>query len=171
MLCSALLRFRIFHTKGLYSNLFHALGVPGAYPGNPWPSQRSCLPHPLPSIIFPKAAYSPSRWGAASCMIKKLAASGIGNHGARHGENAGSVCQIVFEAVVGEFSADAVAGASGSHAVGISALQHKALDDAMENHTVIEALLNQGDEIVYGIGGDFGIKFRLSSRRRFPFQW
>ena len=51
--------------------------------------------------------------------------------------------QIVLEAVVGKLALDAVARAAHAVAVGAAALDHKALDDPVEDQAVIKALVHQ----------------------------
>ena len=89
---------------------------------------------------------------------EKLAACGIWSHGARHGENAAVVLQIVFEAVRSELALDAVTGAAHAVAVGAAALDHEAGDDAVEDQSVIKAGVGQGDEVVHALGRDVGIQ-------------
>ena len=51
--------------------------------------------------------------------------------------------QIVLEAVVGKLALDAVARAAHAVAVGAASLDHKALDDPVEDQAVIKALVHQ----------------------------
>ena len=100
---------------------------------------------------------------------EKLASGGVGVHGAGHGQHASGVLQLVEEAVGGEFASDAVAGAAGAGALGVAALDHKAGDDPVEDHAVVKALVNQGDKVVDGVGGHFGVELRLDDVAVFHF--
>ena len=91
---------------------------------------------------------------------EELAAGGVGVHGTGHGQNAAVVLELVLEAVGGELAGDGVAGATHAGAVGAAALDHEAGNDAMEDQTVIIALVDQGDEaadrLCCGSGSEFG---------------
>ena len=66
--------------------------------------------------------------------------------------------QVVLEAVGGELAADLIARAAHAVPVRASALDHKTIDDAMEDQAVIEAFFYKADEIVYCIGRDIRIQ-------------
>ena len=100
---------------------------------------------------------------------KELAAGGVGGHGARHRQNTAGMRQSVLEPVGGELAADAVAGAAHADALGVAALDHEAGDDAVENHAVIEALLDKGDEVVDSVRGGLGVELRLHDAAVFHF--
>ena len=89
---------------------------------------------------------------------EELGTGRVRMHGSCHGENAGCMLQRIVKAILGKFTLDGVAGATGSDTLGAAALDHEASDDTVENQTVVEALVHQADEVVYGIGGDFRIK-------------
>ena len=89
---------------------------------------------------------------------EELAAGAVGHHGARHTQDAALVLQLVFEAVAGELALDGIARAAHAGALGVAALDHEAGDDAVEDHAVIKALFDQGDEVVDGVGGDLRIE-------------
>ena len=101
---------------------------------------------------------------------EKLAAGGVGCHGACHGENALFVAQVIFKAVGGELTLDAVAGAAGTGACGVTALNHKTADDAVKDQAVIKSLLNEGDKVIYRVGSDFRIQFCLENAAVFHFK-
>ena len=65
--------------------------------------------------------------------------------------------QTVLETVLGKFTFDIVAGATHSGSVRASTLDHEAIDNAMEDQAVIEALLYQADKIIYSIGSNLRI--------------
>ena len=77
------------------------------------------------------------------------------------GKNAGCVLQRILEAVHVELTLDIIAGASHSGSVRASALDHETADNAVEDQSVIKALVNQAQEIIYRVGSDLRIKFRL----------
>ena len=60
---------------------------------------------------------------------KELAAGAIIVIGARHGYGDPDVGDIVFHAILGKFALDGLVGAAGAVALGIAALDHKAVDD------------------------------------------
>ena len=66
--------------------------------------------------------------------------------------------QIVGYAVLGKLAFDRVAGTAHTGSVRASALDHKTIDDAMEDQAVIEAFFYKADEIVYCIGRDIRIQ-------------
>ncbi len=74
---------------------------------------------------------------------KELASCRVWIHGSCHGENTWCMLQIVFETVLGKFTFDAVSGATHSVSVGTSALDHKAVDDTVEDQSVVEAFFLQ----------------------------
>ena len=92
---------------------------------------------------------------------EELASGGVGVHGSCHGKNARSVFQIIGEMILGEFALNAVSRAAHAVAVGASALDHKAVDNAVEDQTVIKSFIDQADKVVYSVGSDFRIKFCL----------
>ena len=83
---------------------------------------------------------------------EELAAGGVGMLGSRHGEHALRVLQGVIHTVCGELALNAVAGTAHTCSVGASALNHEALDYAVEDQTVVELPVDQTDKIIYGNG-------------------
>ena len=83
-------------------------------------------------------------------------------HGPGHGENALCVLQVIFYAVLGEFSFNGVAGTACACALGTSALNHKSGNDPVKGQAVVEALPDQRDKVADRVGSDFRIKFPLS---------
>ena len=79
---------------------------------------------------------------------EKLAAVRI-RAGVGHREDAFGV---VFELRM-DFVGKGVTGTSAAGACGIAALNHEAVDDAMEDAAVVKVLFGQLDEIRYGVGG------------------
>ena len=100
---------------------------------------------------------------------EELAAGGVGSHGASHGQHTCAVVQVVFETVAGKFALDAVAGAAGTSAQRVAALNHETGNDAVEDHTVIKTLVNQGDEVVHRVGCNFGVQLCLNDTAVFHF--
>ena len=92
---------------------------------------------------------------------EELASSRVGMHGSCHGKNACLMLQGIVEAVLGELTFDAVARAAHAGSIRAAALDHEAVDDAVEDQAVIEALFHQADEIVYGVGSNLRIKLRF----------
>ena len=66
-----------------------------------------------------------------------------------------------FETVLGKFALDIVARAAHAGSVRTAALNHKAVDDAVEDQSVIVAFLDQADKIVYRIWCDLRIELCL----------
>ena len=88
---------------------------------------------------------------------EELAACGIWVHCTSHGKNSRCVCQIIFKMVLRKFTFDGVTRTAHACTVGTTALYHEATDDSVENQTVIKAVFNQADKVVYCIWGDFRI--------------
>ena len=70
--------------------------------------------------------------------------------------------RVLSETVMGELAFDTVAGAARALSEGISALDHKALDDSVEYYAVIEMLVYKRNEVIYSVGSVFGIKLSMS---------
>ena len=85
----------------------------------------------------------------------------VGVHSTCHRQYACSMFQVVFHAIVSEFTANGVAGTTHTCAIGAAALNHEASDDTMENQTIIEIVVYQRDKVVYCVRRDFGIQFRF----------
>ena len=64
---------------------------------------------------------------------EELAACGIRMHGARHGQDALRVSQIIFETVLCEFARDRVTGTARTHALRAATLDHETIYNAMES--------------------------------------
>ena len=75
-----------------------------------------------------------------------------------HGDGTAGVGEGVFHAVVGEFALDGLIGAAGAVAVGVAALHHEALHNAVEGQAVIEALVGQLEEVFHGNGSRVGVQ-------------
>ena len=91
---------------------------------------------------------------------EELGAGGIRIHGSCHGEHPFGMLQRVLHAVLSKFSLDAVAGAAHAGAFRTAALNHKALDNPMENQAVIKFLMDKTDKIVDGNGCCLRIKLQ-----------
>ena len=89
---------------------------------------------------------------------EELAAGGVHGLGAGHRQHAALVADGVLHAVGGELTLDAVAGAADADALGVAALDHEAGDDPVEDQAVIEALLDEADEIVHADGSQVRIQ-------------
>lgn len=73
------------------------------------------------------------------------------------------MAKVVFEAVLGELTRNRVARAAHAGAVRTAALDHKAVDDAMEDQAIIEALLYEADEVVDGVRSDPRVELCLNA--------
>ena len=74
---------------------------------------------------------------------KELASGRVRIHGSCHGENTWCMLQVVFETVLGELTLDAVSRATHTGSVRASALDHKAVDDTVEDQAVIKAFFSK----------------------------
>ena len=94
-----------------------------------------------------------------SCLVhdKELASGRVRIHGSCHGENTWCMLQVVFETVLGELTLDAVSRATHTGSVRASALNHKAVDDTVEDQAVIKAFFYKADEVIYCVRGNFRI--------------
>ena len=88
---------------------------------------------------------------------KELAACGVGCHGARHGQDALRVLQIILKTVGAELSPNGISRSSHAAAVRVAPLQHEAGDHPVEDRSVVKALLNEGNEIMDGVRCDFRV--------------
>ena len=94
---------------------------------------------------------------------EELGTGGVIGLRARHGDDAGHVLDVVLlEAVFGELALDHVAGAAAAGALRVAALQHEAVDDAVENQAVIEALVHEGNKVVHGVGSLVRVQLQLN---------
>ena len=66
--------------------------------------------------------------------------------------------QVVLHTVVGKLALDGVAGAAHAGALGAAALDHEAGDHPVEDQAIVEAGLDQADEVVDGVGGHLGVE-------------
>lgn len=57
--------------------------------------------------------------------------------------------ELVFHTVLGKLTLDGLICSSGSVSFGISALDHEAVDDAVEGQSVVKTALSQFQEIGY----------------------
>ena len=69
--------------------------------------------------------------------------------------------RIALESVASEFSLDRITGTAHAASFRISALDHEAGDYTVEDQAVIKALSREGEKIVYGVRGNFGLEFRF----------
>ena len=89
---------------------------------------------------------------------EELAACGVRSHGSCHGDNTSLMLKVILDAVSRELSLNLISGTSHACALRVSALNHEAVDDSVENETVIEALLNKRYEILYCDGCNLRIE-------------
>ena len=89
---------------------------------------------------------------------EELASAGIGGLGSSHGQHTALMSQVVLHAVEPELALDAVAGTAHAGTLGAAALNHKAGDDTVKDQTVIEAFVDQRDEVAHRLGRYFGIQ-------------
>ena len=90
---------------------------------------------------------------------EELGGCGVGVAGSCHGENARGVAEVVgHEAVSDELALDACRLLLLELGVKAAALDHKALDNAVEDETREEAFLNKVKEVLYGNGSLFGVE-------------
>lgn len=155
----AMLRFRIFHTKGIYSDAFHHLIFIGSVIVGG--SLRNAVHHVHALYHLSERRIGAVQMGRLLVHDEKLASRGVGVHGTRHGKYAFRMLQFIFHTVLGELALDIVARTAHARALGTAALNHEALDDAVKDQAVIEPLVDQADEIVDGDRGDLGVKLRL----------
>ena len=74
---------------------------------------------------------------------KELTSAGVWMHGSCHGKNTGSVCKVVCNAVLSEFAFNAVSRTAHAGSVRAAALDHEAVDDTVEDQTVIKSFFLQ----------------------------
>ncbi len=67
------------------------------------------------------------------------------------------MAKVIFEAVLGELTRNRVARAAHAGTVWTAALDHKAVDDAVEDQAIIETLLYEADEVVDGVRSDLRV--------------
>ena len=73
------------------------------------------------------------------------------------------MAKVIFEAVLGELTRNRVARAAHAGTVWTAALDHKAVDDAVEDQAIIEALLYEADEVVDGVRSDLRVELCLNA--------
>ena len=88
---------------------------------------------------------------------KELASGGVRMHGSCHGKNTCCMFQVIFKSVLCKFTFNAVSRTTHTGSIRASALDHKAVDDTVEDQSVIETFLYKTDKIVYCIWCDFRI--------------
>ncbi|MFM1944066.1 MAG: hypothetical protein RI897_3048 [Verrucomicrobiota bacterium] len=96
--------------------------------------------------------------GGGTVADEELGSGGVGGCGAGHGEDAADVFAVI------ELGFDGVAGAAGAvggflggvFGIGVTALDHEALHDAVEGGAVVEALFGEFFEVFDRIGCDVG---------------
>ena len=89
---------------------------------------------------------------------KELGACAVRHHASCHGKHACGMLKVIFKAVIGKFSFDAVSGAAHTGAGRISALDHETRDDPVEDDAVIKALIDKAYKVIDRIGSYLGIK-------------
>ena len=77
--------------------------------------------------------------------------------------------KVVWETVSGELSFDAVAGPAHSGALRVATLDHKTIDDTMEDQSIVKPFLNQRDKILYCVWCDIRIQFNFDHAAIFHF--
>ena len=94
---------------------------------------------------------------------EELASSRVRHHGSCHGDDSSFVLQIIIETVLAEFSLYAVARAAHAGTLRISALDHKAGNDSVENEPVIKVMVYKADEVVDGVRSLVRIELHLDN--------
>lgn len=89
---------------------------------------------------------------------EELAAGGIRMHAAGHGNDAAFMAEGIIESIAAEFAFDGIARSTGADAIGVAALDHEALDDAVERQAIIKAFRDEICEVFRGVGGGFVIE-------------
>ena len=92
---------------------------------------------------------------------KELGGGRVGVIRPSHRDYAALVLDGVCPTVCTEFALDVFLCAAHAIALGIAALDHKALDNSVENKAVVKALLYELFKILYGDGCCLGIKLEL----------
>ena len=148
----SLFRFGILHPKGLHCDLCHFAAAAGVH-------RLVGALHAIGHLA--ERGVLAVQMGCSGNHDEELASGGVGVAGPGHGQHAPLVDQVVFKAVGGKLALDAVARTSGTGALGIAALDHEAGNAAVEGQAVIEALLNEGNEVVHRVGGLAGVELGL----------
>ena len=91
----------------------------------------------MPSVTSPQTVYWPLRNEASSKQMKNWLSPEFGILRARHRDRAATVRLAV------ELGLELLAGAAGAGAVRTAGLRHEAVDDAMEDDAVVEAVAHQ----------------------------
>ena len=78
-------------------------------------------------------------------------------HCSCHGKNTRCMSKIVCNTILGKFTLDAVSRATHSGSIRASSLDHKSVDDTMEDQSVIEAILYKTDKVIDSVWCDFRI--------------
>ena len=87
---------------------------------------------------------------------KELASAGVWMHGSCHGKNTGSVCKVVCNAVLSEFAFNAVSRTAHAGSVRAAALDHEAVDDTVEDQTVIKSFFTRLIKLFTVLGATSG---------------
>ena len=91
---------------------------------------------------------------------KELGGAAVRVHRSCHGDHAPDMGDVIFDTVVFELSFDTLLGAAGSVAQRVTALDHKAADDAVESQAVIETVFCQIHKIGDGDGSSICIQLQ-----------
>ena len=153
-----LVRLRVLHALGVHGDGLHHLGLLRLV-GDHVSGLGDDLVHHVHAVDdHAEGGVLPVQMGSVLMHDEELAAGRVHSLGPGHAENAPGVAQVVGHAVGGELALDAVAGAAHAGAVGAAALDHEAIDAAVENQPVIEAGVGQGDEIPHRLRCNIGIQ-------------
>ena len=60
--------------------------------------------------------------------------------------------EIIIEAVMRKLALDMISGTAGTCTLGAAALEHEAINNSVEGQTVIKALIDKADKVIYSIG-------------------
>ena len=107
---------------------------------------------------LPKGGVLTVEMGRILMHDKELGGCRIVRVAARHGNDTAGVLDGIGDAVGGELTLDGDGGSAGAVALGVTPLDHKVLDDTVEDQTVIKALADKGLEILNGNGSGGGIQ-------------
>ena len=92
---------------------------------------------------------------------KELGTAAVILIAAGHGEHALDMADGILDAVIRKLAFDRLSGAAEAVALGIAALDHEAVNDAVEGQAVVEALIRQLHKIFHGDGGYALVEFQL----------
>ena len=91
---------------------------------------------------------------------EELGRSAVGVGGTGHRDDAAGVAKRIFDAIGIELAFDAIADFA-AFGLTSSALDHEAFDDAMEDQAIVEAFLDERDEIGAGVLGGAAVELEL----------